>query len=290
MSTMNDTTTRLAGAETTTKYLQSDNDVLKRAVEKVTLTVHASANQAMMEIEKSRERISDATDHLDGVFVSTINISQAAEIVEITKIAEELNTYFDKAVHQRAFKDFSEEIREQIHNLEEREKELKKKEDKLEKTIASRIAAAEAKIIRESTSSRGLLESALQKAEKVFDQNKITRFAYSTISRFQNEFDKVHDVRDVEYITKLFQETIEPFQKSKMVADKDGKLIKIIINSFTESCYQDLFFFFYKYYNELLEIYEKEKEIPSTALELARIFKSKQKDAEDIIASMHKRK
>ncbi len=287
---MNETTTRLAGAETTTKYLQADNDVLKRAVEQVTLTVHASANQAMMEIEKSRERISDATDHLDGVFVNAINISQAAEIVEITKIAEELNTYFDKTVHQRAFKDLSEDIREQIHNLEEREKELKKKEERLEKTIASRIAAAEAKIIRESTSSRGLLESALQKAEKVFDQNKITRFAYSTISRFQNEFEKVHDVRDVEYITKLFQETIEPFQKSKMVADKDGKLIKIIINSFTESCYQDLFFFFYKYYNELLEIYEKEKEIPSTAIELARIFKSKQKDAEDIIASMHKRK
>lgn len=287
---MNETTTRLAGAETTTKYMQSDNDVLKRAVEQVTLTVHASANQAMMEIEKSRERISDATDHLDGVFVNAINISQAAEIVEITKIAEELNTYFDKTVHQRAFKNLSEDLREQIHNLEEREKELKKKEERLEKTIASRIAAAEAKIIRESTSSRGLLESALQKAEKVFDQNKITRFAYSTISRFQNEFEKVHDVRDVEYITKLFQETIEPFQKSKMVADKDGKLIKIIINSFTESCYQDLFFFFYKYYNELLEIYEKEKEIPSTAIELARIFKSKQKDAEDIIASMHKRK
>lgn len=290
MSTMNDTTSRLAGAETTTKYLQSDNEVLRRAVEKVSLTVHASANQAMMEIEKNRERISDATDYLDGVFVSTINISQAAEIVEITKIGEELSTYFDKAVHQRAFKNFSEEIREQIHKLEEREKELKKKEDKLEKTIASRIAAAEAKIIRESTSARGLLESALQKAEKVFDQNKITRFAYSSISRFQNEFEKVHDVRDVEYITKLFQETIEPFQKSKMVADKDGKLIKIIINSFTESCYQDLFFFFYKYYNELLEIYEKEKEIPSTAIELARIFKSKQKDAEEIIASMHKRK
>lgn len=286
----NDSTTRLAGAETTSKYLKSENEVLKRAVEKVALTVHASANQAMMEIEKSRERISDATDHLDGIFVSAINISQAAEIVEITKIGEELNTYFDKAVHQRAFKNFSDEIREQIHDLEEREKELKKKEDKLEKTIAARIAAAEARIIRESTSSRGLLDSALAKAEKVFDQNKITRFAYSTISRFQSEFEKVHDVRDVEYITKLFQETIEPFQKSKMVADKDGKLIKIVINSFTESCYQDLFFFFYKYYNELLEMYEREKEIPSTAQELARIFKSKQKDAEDIIASMHKRK
>jgi len=283
-------TTRLAGAHTTSKYLTSDNETLKRAVENVTLTVHASANQAMMAIEKNRERISDATDHLDGVFVSTLKISQAAEIIEITKIAEELSSYFDKAVHQRAFKNFSNELRDQVRKLEEREKELKVREEKLESTIASRIAAAEAKIIKDSTSSRGLLESALQKAEKVFDQNKITRFAYSTISRFQNEFGQVHDVRDVEYITKLFQETIEPFQKSKMVADKDGKLIKIIINSFTESCYQDLFFFFYKYYNELLEIYEQEKEIPSTAQELSRIFKSKQKDAEDIIANMHKRK
>lgn len=283
-------TARLAGAHTTSKYLTSDNEVIKRAVEKVTLTVHASANQAMMTIEKNRERISDATDHLDGVFVSSLQISQAAEIVEIAKIGEELSSYFDKAVHQRAFKNFSNELRDQVRELEEREKELKRREEKLEKTIAARIAAAEARIIKESTSSRGLLESALQKAEKVFDQNKITRFAYSTISRFQNEFDHVHDVRDVEYITKLFQETIEPFQKTKMVADKDGKLIKIIINSFTESCYQDLFFFFYKYYNELLEIYEEEKEVPSTAVELARIFKSKQKDAEEIIANMHRRK
>ncbi len=283
-------TTRLAGAHTTSKYLKAENELLKKAVEKVTLTVHASANQAMMAIEKNRERISDATDHLDGVFVSSLQISQAAEIVEITKIGEELNAYFDKAVHQRAFKNFSDELHQQVRELEERQKDLKRREDKLEKTIAARMAAAEARIIRESTSSRGLLESALQKAEKVFDQNKITRFAYSTISRFQNEFDRVHDVRDVEFITKLFQETIEPFQKTKMVADKDGKLIKLIINSFTESCYQDLFFFFYKYYNELLEIYEKEKEIPSTAVELARIFKSKQKDAEEIIANMHKRK
>lgn len=282
--------TRLAGAHTTSKYLKSTNEIIKRAVEKVTLTVHASANQAMMAIEKNRERISDATDHLDGVFVGALQISQAAEIVEISKIGEELSTYFDKAVHQRAFKNFSNELRDQVRELEEREKELKRREEKLENTIAARIAAAEAHIIKESTSSRGLLESALQKAEKVFDQNKITRFAYSTISRFQNEFDRVHDVRDVEYITKLFQDTIEPFQKTKMVADKDGKLIKIIINSFTESCYQDLFFFFYKYYNELLEMYEETKEIPSTAEELGRIFKSKQKDAEEIIANMHRRK
>ncbi len=283
-------TARLAGAHTASTYLTSKNESLKRAVEKVTLSVHAAANQAMMAIEKSRERISDATDHLDGVFVSTLNISQAAEIVEINKIEDELNAYFDKAVHQRAFKNFSSDLHEQVKDLEERERDLKRREEQLEKTIAARMAAREAQIIRESTSSKGLLESALQKAEKVFDQNKITRFAYSTISRFQNEFVKVHDVRDVEYITKLFQETIEPFQKTKMVADKDGKLIKIIINSFTESCYQDLFFFFYKYYNELLEIYEKEKEIPTTANELARIFKSKQKDAEEIIANLHKRK
>jgi hypothetical protein len=286
----NESTPRLAGAHTTSKYLKSDNQVIRQAVEKVALTVHASANQAMMSIEKSRERISDATDYLDGVFVSSLQISQAAEIVEITKIGEELSIYFDKAVHQRAFKNFSDELLTQVKELEEREKNLKRREDRLEKTIADRLAAAEAQIIKESTSSRGLLESALQKAEKVFDQNKITRFAYSTISRFQSEFETVHDVRDVEYITKLFQETIEPFQKSKMVTDKNGKLIKIIVNSFTESCYQDLFFFFYKYYNELLEMYEQEKEIPSTATELARIFKSKQRDAEDIIASMHKRK
>jgi hypothetical protein len=283
-------TPRLTGANTISKYLKSNNQVVRQAVEKVALTVHASANQAMMSIEKSRERISDATDHLDGVFVSALQISQAAEIVEITKIGEELSAYFDKAVHQRAFKNFSDELLTQVKDLEERERNLKRREDKLEKTIADRLAAAEAQIIKESTSSRGLLESALQKAEKVFDQNKITRFAYSTISRFQNEFQTVHDVRDVEYITKLFQETIEPFQRSKMVTDKNGKLIKIIVNSFTESCYQDLFFFFYKYYNELLEIYEQEKEIPSTAEELSRIFKSKQRDAEDIIASMHKRK
>ncbi len=283
-------TTRLAGAHTTSKYLKSKNDTVKRSVEKITLTVHAAANQSMMAIEKNRERISDATDYLDGVLSSALDISQAAEIVEISKIESELNAYFDKAVHQRAFKNFSKELHKQVKELEASEKELKKREDQLEKTIQARMAAAEARIIRESTSSKGLLDSALQKAEKVFDQNKITRFAYSTISRFQNEFDKVHDVRDVEYITKLFQETIEPFQKTKMVADKDGKLIKIIINSFTESCYQDLFFFFYKYYNELLEIFEKEKELPTTAHELARIFRTKHKDAEEIIANMHKRK
>jgi tetratricopeptide (TPR) repeat protein len=285
-----DLSKRLAGAPTTSKYLQAENEVLRRAVEKVACTVHSSANQAIMTIEKNRERISDATDYLDGVFVSTIEISQAAEITEISTIGEELNAYFDKAVHQQAFKNFSNELRTQINELERREKALKKKEEKLEQTIANRLAAAEAKIIRESTSARGLLESALQKAEKVFDQNKITRFAYSTISKFQNEFGKSHDVRDVEYVTKLFQETIEPFQKTKMVADKNGKLIKIVVNSFTESCYQDLFFFFYKYYNELLEIFEAEKEIPSTATELGRVFKSKQRDAEEIIATMHKRK
>lgn len=284
------TTPRLAGAHTTSKYLKSEHSALKKAVENVTLTVHAAANQSMMAIEKNRERISDATDYLDGVLLTALNISQAAEIIEISKIEKELNAYFDKAVHQRAFKNFNKELHKQVKELEGREKALKRKEEQLEYTIQSRLAAAEARIIKESTSSKGLMDSALQKAEKVFDQNKITRFAYSTISRFQSEFEKVPDVRDVEFLTKLFQETIEPFQKTKMVADKDGKLIKIIINSFTESCYQDLFFFFYKYYNELLEIYENDKELPSTAHELARIFRTKHKDAEEIIANMHKRK
>ena len=94
----------------------------------------------------------------------------------------------------------------------------------------------------------------------------------------------------MEYVTKLFQETIGPFQKTKMVSDRDGNLIKIVVNSFTESCYKDLFFFFYTYFNELVEMFERDRQIPSTADELARIFKSRQRDVEEIISNMDKRK
>ena len=168
------TSSDLSGLTTTSKYLKSKNEAIRRGVEQVALTVHASANQAVSAIEKSRERISDATDHLDGVFVSAMQISQAAEIVEITKIGEELSSYFDKTLHRRAFKNFSKELLQQVKALEERQAELKKKEERLEAIFASRIAEAESRIIKESSSARGLLESALHKAEKVFDQNKIT--------------------------------------------------------------------------------------------------------------------
>ena len=150
---------------------------------------------------------------------------------------------FDKAV----------ELFKQAKKLEKKAKELKAKEADIEKIIFARVADVKERIREESTSSRGLFKSALTKAEKVFDQNKITRFVYSTISKFQEDFDK-----------------IQAFQKTRTVTDKDGKLITIIINQFSEDCYQDLFLFFYKYYNELTEIYNREKEMPSTADEIAR--------------------
>ena len=81
----------------------------------------------------------------------------------------------------------------------------------IEETIRARVAEAEARMREEGTTSRHLFESALQKADKVIDQNKITRFAYSTISKFQEEFHNIQGNSDVELITKFFQDTIEPF-------------------------------------------------------------------------------
>ena len=44
--------------------------------------------------------------------------------------------------------------------------------------------------------------------------------------------------------------------------------------------------FFYKYYNELLEIHRERGELPSTADELTRIFQKKKKDVKEIIEEM----
>lgn len=93
---------------------------------------------------------------------------------------------------------------------------------------------------------------------------------------------------EIEHVTRLFQQTIEPFQTTKMIADKNGKLTKVITNSFSEDCYQDLFLFFFKYYNELFDLYEANEQLPSTADELARIFRKKRKSAAQIIAQMHR--
>lgn len=269
-------------------YLESENDRVRDAVATVISTVQSAASLSLQAIRDNRERLSDATDHLDGLFSQTVNMSQSEEIVELGLIAEELDSYYSQIVSHKAFPELFQELEERIVQLEAREIALQQKEAQLEKIIHQRVADAEARVKEESTSSKGLFESALQKSEKVFDQNKITRFVCSTISRFQDEFERIRSGRDVEHVTRLFQQTIEPFQTTKMVADKNGKLTKVITNSFSEDCYQDLFLFFFKYYNELMDIYESSKELPSTADELARIFRKKRKGAEQIIAQMHR--
>lgn len=279
----------LADAKTLASYLEADNVLVRNAVTTTISTVQAAANQSIQAIRKNRERISDSTDHLDGVFKAALHMSQSDEIQEIATIAHEVDNYYDQIVSRQGFPDLFLHLEEQIARLEEREKEVQQKEAQLEKIIHKRVTDAEARVKEESTSSKGLFESALQKSEKVFDQNKITRFACCTISRFQDEFERIRSGRDVEHVTRLFQQTIEPFQTTKMVADKDGRLTKIITNSFSEDCYQDLFLFFFKYYNELLDIFEADQKLPSTADELSRIFKKKRKGAEQIIAQMHKR-
>ncbi len=280
----------LIDAKKISEYLESENSTVKNAVAAITSTVQAAANQSVQVIRKNRERISDSTDHLDGVLEQELKISQAEEIKEIAAIGLEFDNYYDRTVSREAFPNIFRALEERIVALEEKEQELTAKEAHLEKIIHQRVADAELKAKKESTSSKGLFESALLKSEKVFDQNKITRFVCSTISRFQDEFERIQTDRDVEHVTRLFQETIEPFQTTKIIADKDGKLTKVITNSFSEDCYQDLFLFFYKYYNELMDIYDSEKVLPSTAEELSRVFRKKKKGAEQIIAQMHNRK
>jgi hypothetical protein len=272
---------------TISKYLASGNENLQKIIESAANNVVAAVNQSIEAIRKNRERISDAADHMDGEFISELQISQTEEIEEIARIESEFNVFYDTTIWRQEFENIDKDLLKKAKNLEKKALELKTKEADIEKIIYARVADVKARIREESTSSRGLFKSALSKAQRVFDQNKITRFVYSTISRFQDDFSKIQDIRDVEYITKLFQETIQAFQKTRVVTDKDGKLITIIINQFSEDCYQDLFLFFYKYYNELTEIYNREKELPSTAEEIARIFQKKKKEAHDIVKDMH---
>lgn len=273
--------TSLTGADATNSYLKSENEEVRKAMATLTSTVHAAANQSVQNIQTNREHISDATDHLDGVLARKLGLSQAEEIKEIALITHELDRYFDEAICRKALAGLFKEIEDRVGRLAEREVQL-------EQIIRQRVADAEKKAKIESTSSKGLFESALSKADKVVDQNKITRFVCSTISRFQEEFELIQSATDVEHLTRIFQETIEPFQTTKMVAGRDGKLIKVTACSFPEDCYQDLFLFFYKYYNELMDIYDTNKSLPSTADEIARIFKRRQKDVELIISEIQK--
>lgn len=270
-----------------TKYLESESTTVRQTISTIISAVRGAANQSVQAINTSRDTVSDASDFLDGLLEQEFNLSLADEIKEIAIISEELDHFFDQTVLQQAFSQIPFEWQAQLTELEEKEQELREKEAQLEEIIRRRVIDAEARVKQESTSSKGLFESALQKAEKVFDQNKITRFVCSTITRFQDEFEKIRDNRDVEYVTMMFQEIIEPFQTTKMVADKNGKVTKVITSSFTEDCYQDLFLFFYKYYNELIDLYDKQQQLPTTADELDRIFRKRRKGAEQIIAQMH---
>lgn len=278
----------LPGADTVSKYLSADNTRIKKIVGMVAYNVTAAAKQAAQALIKDRERVSDVADHLDGEFIAELNLDQAEEITEISRISSELEQYFDTTIMKSAFKGFDTKLLKRVRELELREYDLRERERNIEKIITKRISELREQITRDSTTARGFFESAVSKAEKVFDQNKITRFAYSTISIFQEEFFDLQGTHDVEHITKLYQKAIEPYQITKMVMDKDGKLKKVITNQFTEDCSQDLFLFFYKYYNELLEIYQSTKELPATADELARIFHKKKKDISEIISDMQR--
>lgn len=272
------------------KYLQVDNARVRNAVGKLAATVHASANQANQGIQRNRQSISDAADYLDGVLMTELAFSQAEELLAIAAIEKELSSFFEQVVLDQAFSGLGQEMESQRQSLAGREEELRRKEEELDRIISLRVAEAEAKVKREITTSRGLLESASTKTDNIFEQNKITRFACATISRFQEEFVKLQDSRDVEQATRLFQETVEPFQTTRMTTNKEGKLVKVVVSSFCDACYQDLFFFFYKYYNELIEMYEKDQKLPGIADELARIFSKKPKGAEEIIAEIFNRK
>lgn len=278
------------GYSTIVQYLAVQNGRLRKIVEMAAFNVVNAAAQTIGSIEKTRARLSDVADHLDNEFVSELDFTPAEEIKEINRLESEFHQFFNKTIWDQEFKEFNQDLKEKSRELNLLEQDLRSKEANIEETIRIRVADAEARVREEGTSSRALFESALVKAEKIIDQNKITRFAYSTISRFQEVFEFIEGTSDVEYITKLFQETIEPFQSTKIITDKDGNRVKIVTNTFSEDCYQDLFFFFYKYYNELTEMHLENGELPSTADELSRIFQKKKMDAEDIIKSVHSKR
>lgn len=278
------------GYSTITQYLSSTNGKIKKIVEIAANNVIKAAQQSIQSIEKNRNLISDVADHLDNEFVNELGFSQAEEIKEINRLEKEFYQHYNRIIWESEFGEFSRELTNRSNEIELRERELLEREANIDETIRARVAEAEAKMREEGTTSRHLFESALQKADKVIDQNKITRFAYSTITKFQEEFHNIQGNSDVELITKLFQDTIEPFQSTKMITDKDGKRVKVVTNTFTEDCYQDLFFFFYKYYNELTEVFGETGELPSTAEELARIFQKKKMDATEVIKHVHKQR
>jgi len=278
----------LSGAETVSKYLAADNARLRKIVGMVACNVTAAAKQAAQALITARDRVSDVADHLDGEFITELKVAQAVEIEEIAKISSELERYFDNTIMELAFKQYDTILLERARDLKRKEQSLWERERDIEQVIARRTAELRAQITRESNTARGFLERALAQAEKVFEQNKITRFAYATISIFQEAFFDLGSSHDVAHIARLYQQAVEPYQITRMVMDNDGKLKKMITNQFTQTCTQDLFMFFYRYYQEVLEIYHQEGTYPPIADELSRIFDKKKKGVSEIISAMHK--
>lgn len=276
----------LPGAKTVTRYLVSSNQRLREIISMVVANVNSAASRAAQALIADRDRVSDVSDHLDGEFIAELGLDQAGEIREINTISSELEHHFDSTVLEVAFKNVQSELVKQIADLAEREAEIFSREQDIERIITLRVDEIKAQIVKESTTARGFLESALAKVDKVLDKNKVTRFAYSTISVFQEEFFELQGTHDLEYITKLYYEVMSSFQVAKMVMGKDGKLRKTVADQFGEGVNQDLFLFFFKYYNELLDIYQEEEELPSTADEIARVFEKKKRDPLSIVRAM----
>ncbi len=278
--------------KTIDKYLSVENRDVQTALGKIVSAVQAAASQSIETIQREREIISDVSDYLDGVLSQHLNISQIEELRDITLLSQELEVFFNRIVFRRALPDLYEEFIEKDEQLKTLEKNLEEQE-----TIETELSVSKQNFeepledpVHYSTTSKGLFENAFKRAEKVIEQNKITRFVSSTVFRFYEEFDQLEKNRDISYISKLFQETIEPFQFNKVGTSDDGKITKFTENGFSKESYQNLFLFFYRYYNELLDIYEQKQKLPSANEELDRIFRKKTKGIEKIISQMHSKR
>ncbi len=274
---------------TITRYLDSDNETIHNIVALAANNVLKAAHQSIESLEEHFSFISDVADHLDNKFVEELGFTQADEINEINKLENEFFHYYNDIIWKTQFGKINKELMEKAFRLENLEKELLEKEAKLEEAVRDRVAEAEDNMKEIGTSSRHFLNRALNKAVKVVDQNKVTRFACSTISMFHEEFTRIVGDVDVNLITQMFQETIEPFQSTRVITDKDGNKIKVVNNTFPEECYHELFFFFYTYYKELLGVYSEEENLPSIEDELVRIFQKRKMDAADIIKDVYKK-
>ncbi len=274
--------------KTIDKYLSAENRDIQIALGKIISAVQAAASQSIDTVQREREIISDVSDYLDGVLSQHLKISQVEELRDIALLSQELEFFFDRIVFRRTFPDLYEELTEKTKQLKAQQKTLKKyQEQEQNKNKHNDETSPATGLDSHPATSKSLFENAFHKADKVIEQNKITRFVSSAIFRFHEEFDQLEKTRDVGYISKLFKKTIEPFQLSKVSTDDNGQFTKHTVNTFSNKSYQNLFLFFYSYYNELLDLYEKDEKLPSPNEELDRILRKEPVGVEKIISQMH---